>query len=72
MNNKCDHGQLYLHVPVTIVVPIEHNSALCVSGAYEEIEAFLEKRGHTIITISDFAVDPHKQGSKVRTYESVL
>lgn len=38
MTDQCDHGRLYAFVTVTFVVPIEHNSAACISEAAADID----------------------------------
>ena len=40
---KCDHPQLYAHATVDIVVPIEHNSALEITGVLDRITAVLDR-----------------------------
>lgn len=37
MTDQCGHGQLYAFVTVTFVVPVEHNSAACISKASDNV-----------------------------------
>lgn len=46
----CDHGKLFLRIQV--LVPIEHNSALCVGRAVQSLEAGMPEGGRIDYTKS--------------------
>ena len=42
-DQKCDHRQLFAIVQVNIAVPVEHNSAMLVSKAKEDVTCMIDE-----------------------------
>ena len=56
MSDQCDHGQLYAQISVTFMVPIEHNSALQISGARDLVISTCSQ-GHELQQVLTWVVD---------------
>lgn len=60
-----EHGPLYAHIPVTIVIPIKHNSAVCISKARDQLAVLLNSAiSHA--SIRHYQICSHAQGIVVK------